>query len=185
MDKRKEANMRVKNSITKALFHLMHEKSFSDISISELIRVAGVARVSFYRNYDSKEDVLVTLIEDILEQFRETIDWNETDYYTYENIYRSFEYFEKYRDSVLDLYQFGYGSILLEKLNQFHEDVAGSMPNGSIERYQLYMYMGALFNTAIMWLQNDTKETVGDITGMFCSMCGISHALSSGSRKLQ
>ena len=41
MDKRKEANMRVKNNITKALFQLMHEKSFSDISISELIRVAS------------------------------------------------------------------------------------------------------------------------------------------------
>ncbi|MGN0295062.1 MAG: TetR/AcrR family transcriptional regulator [Lachnospiraceae bacterium] len=173
MDKRKEANMRVKNSITKALFHLMHEKRFSDISISELIRAAGVARISFYRNYDSKEDVLVTLIEDVLEQFRETIDWNETDYYTYGNIYKSFEYFEKYRDLVLDLYQFGYGSILLEKLNRFHEEVAGTMPNSSIERYQLYMYMGALFNTAIIWLQNDRKETVEDITGMFCSMCGF------------
>ena len=66
MDKRKEANIRVKSNITKALFRLMHEKSFSDISITELIRDAGVARVSFYRNYDSKEDVLVTLIEDIL-----------------------------------------------------------------------------------------------------------------------
>ena len=174
MDKRKEENMRVKNSITKALFHLMHKKSFSDISISELIRVAGVARVSFYRNYDSKEDVLVTLIEDVLEQFRDTIDWNDTDYYTYRNIYRSFKYFEEYGDFVLDLYQFGYGSILLEKLNRFHEDIAGVMSTGSIERYQLYMYIGALFNTAIMWLQNGKKEEVGDITRMFCKACGIS-----------
>ena len=165
MDKREEANMRVKNNITKALFQLMHEKSFSDISISELVRVAGVARVFFYRNYDSKEDVL--------EQFRDTIDWNETDYYTYGNIHRSFKYFEEYGDFVLDLYQFGYGSILLEKLNRFHEEIAGTMPNGSIERYQLYMYMGALFNTAIMWLQNGKKEDVGDITRMFCTVCGI------------
>ena len=174
MDKRKEANIRVKSNITKALFRLMHEKSFSDISITELIRDAGVARVSFYRNYDSKEDVLVTLIEDILEQFRDTIDSNDTDYYTYGNIYKSFSYFEKYGEFVLDLYQFGYGSILLEKLNRFHEDIAGTMPNGSIERYQLYMYMGALFNTAIMWLQNGKKEDVGDITRMFCTVCGIS-----------
>ena len=47
MDKRKEANMRVKSSITRALLNLMHQKSFSDISISEIIRTAGVARVSF------------------------------------------------------------------------------------------------------------------------------------------
>ena len=173
MDKRKEANIHVKSNITKALFRLMHEKSFSDISITELIRDAGVARVSFYRNYDSKEDVLVTLIEDILEQFRDTIDSNDTDYYTYGNIYKSFSYFEKYGEFVLDLYQFGYGSILLEKLNRFHEDIAGTMPNGSIEQYRLYMYMGALFNTAIMWLQNGKKEDVGDIARMFCTACGI------------
>lgn len=174
MDKRKEANIRVKSSITKALFELMHNKSFSDISISELIRSAGVARVSFYRNYDSKEDVLMTLIDDVLEQFRGTIDSDEVNYYTYQNIRRSFEYFKKYGNFVLDLYQFGYGSILLEKLNCFHEEVAGTMPNSSIEKYKLYVYMGALFNTAIMWLKSGTKEDEEDITNMFCSMCGIS-----------
>lgn len=173
MDKRKEANLRVKSSITMALFSLMHQKSFSDITISEIIRTAGVARVSFYRNYDSKEDVLLTLIEDILEEFRSTIDSNETNYYTYENIRRSFAYFKRYGSYILDLYHFGYGSILLEKLNQFHEEVAGNMPSRSIERYELYMYMGALFNTAIQWIRNGTMESEEDITGMFCRACGI------------
>lgn len=173
MDKRKEANMRVKRSITDALFRLMHEKSFSDITITELIQNAGVARVSFYRNYESKEDVLLTLISDVLEQFRETIDGNETDYYTYENIRRSFVFFKRYGDFVLDLYQFGYGSILLERLNRFHEEVAGTMPIHSIDKYKLYMYMGALFNTAIIWLQNGTKESEDDMAGMFFEACDI------------
>ncbi|MGN1166684.1 MAG: TetR/AcrR family transcriptional regulator [Lachnospiraceae bacterium] len=173
MDKRKTANLRVKNSITNALFDLMHEKSFSEISISEIIRYAKVARVSFYRNYDSKEDVLLTLIRDVLEEFKGAIEWNETDYYTYHNVRKSFEFFKKYGDFALDLYQFGYGSILLEELNRFHEEIAGTMPNSSIERYELYIYIGALFNTAIMWLKSGAKEEVDDITGMFCKMCGI------------
>ena len=86
MDKRKEENIRVKKSITEALFKLMHEKSFSDISITEIIRSAKVARASFYRNYDSKENVLLTLIENILEQFRSGIDCNEDNYYTYQKV---------------------------------------------------------------------------------------------------
>lgn len=73
------------------------------------------------------------------------------------------------------LYHIGADSTrLLEKLNRFHEEVAGTMPNKSIEKYKLYMYMGAMFNTAIMWIQNGKKENVEDITDMFCSMCGIS-----------
>lgn len=173
MDKRKEANLRVKHNITKALLKLMHEKSFSDISISEIIREADVARVSFYRNYDSKEDVLLTLVEDVLGQYGDALDGNETDYYTYWNVCRSFGYFKRYGDFVLDLNQFGYGSILLEKLNQFHEQIAGTMPNRSIERYQLYMYIGALYNTAVVWIQNGAKESVEDIAEMFCKACGI------------
>lgn len=173
MDKRKEANLRVKKSITIALFQLMHEKSFSEISISELIRRAKVARVSFYRNYESKEDVLITLIDDILEHFRETIDSNEANFYTYQNVRRSFEFFKKYDELALDLYRFGYGSIILEKLNRFHEEVAGTMPNHSVEKYKLYMYMGAFFNTAIMWIQTGEKEDIEEIAKMFCDVWEI------------
>lgn len=174
MDKRKEANLRVKTSITKALLKLMHEKSFSDISISELIRTAGVARVSFYRNYDSKEDVLHTLVDDVLEKFRHTVTGQGKDYYTYQNVYRSFAYFKEYGDFVLDLYQFGYGSVILEKLNRFHEQIAGPLPDKPVDRYPLYMYIGALYNTAILWLQNGAREETEDIAGMFCAAWGIS-----------
>lgn len=47
------------------------------------------------------------------------------------------------------------------------------MPNRSIERYKLYMYMGALFNTAIVWLQNGTKESEEEMADMFYKTRGI------------
>ena len=53
-----EKNTYVKSQITNALIDLMHQKAFHDISVSELTDKAEVGRVSFYRNYDSKEDVL-------------------------------------------------------------------------------------------------------------------------------
>lgn len=173
MDKRKEANIRVKRSITEALLELMQKKSFCDISITEIIQTAKVARVSFYRNYSSKEDVLTTLIEDVLEQFRDEVSHESATYYTYQNVLKSFQYFKTYSRYVLDLYLFGYGSILLEKLNQSHEIMAGTMPNHSIEKYKLYMYIGALYNTAVIWLNNGTKENTEDIAKMFCKTCGI------------
>lgn len=173
MDKRKEANKRVKESISTALLHLLNEKSISQISISEIITKAGVARVSFYRNYSSKEDVITTLIDDVLENFRETIQPDENNFYTYENVYKSFEYFSQYAPQVLDLHRFGYGSILLEMLNHFHEEVAGTMTYKSIERYQLYIYIGSLYNTAMVWLQNGQKETINEISDMFYLTCAI------------
>ena len=167
MDKRKEANMRVKQAITNALFSLMKKKSLADIHITELTDGAGVARASFYRNYCSKEDILVTLIRDILDEFREEMDVRQGSFYTYENVLLSFRYFKKYRDYVLDLYRSGFVSVLLEELNHFHESVEGSMASSSIQRYQLYLYIGALLNMAVVWLSTDEKTSPEDMARFY------------------
>ena len=159
MDKRRAANFRVKRNITHTLFTLMQKKSLSEITITELVEGAGVARASFYRNYCSKEDVLVTLIRDVLEDFRSKIPPGQESFYTNENILLSFQYFHTYRNYILDLYRSGFAFVFLEELNRFHESIEGTMPSSSIEKYQLYMYIGALFNTTMEWLlENDTAS---------------------------
>ena len=176
MDKRKAANQRVKRCITDALFSLMREKNLSDIRITEMIARAGVARASFYRNYRAKEDVLVTLIRDVLDSFSEEVRLDQGTFYTYDNILLSFQYFQRNREYVLNLYHSGFASVLLEELNRFHEALEGSMPAASVGKYALYMYIGALFNTALVWLteEPDTPpETLAEfflkrISGMTC-----------------
>lgn len=159
MDKRRAANLRVKKNITHTLFSLMQKKSLSEITITELVEGAGVARASFYRNYCSKEDVLVTLIRDVLDDFRSKIPPGQESFYTYENILLSFQYFHTYRSYILDLYRSGFAFVFLEELNRFHESIEGTMPSSSIEKYQLYMYIGALFNTTLEWLlEHDTTS---------------------------
>ena len=56
---KKTLNVVVKQSITQALLQLMQAESFESISITDITKRAGVSRVSFYRNFDSKEDVLI------------------------------------------------------------------------------------------------------------------------------
>ena len=153
MGKRKEANIR--------------EKSLGDIFITEIVENAGVARASFYRNYRSKEDVLITLIRDVLDSFREESTWEQGNFYCYENILLSFQYFQKYKEYVLNLYRSGFASVLLEELNQFHESVVGSMPMTSVKKYELYMYIGALFNTALVWLSEGEKNRPEEIAAFF------------------
>ena len=63
--RRKNINNQIlRESITEALLILMENLSISDITISALTRKAGVSRVSFYRNYKSKEEVLVSMLEE-------------------------------------------------------------------------------------------------------------------------
>ena len=105
MDKRREENLRVKENIINTLFRFMQKKSLSDITVTELVKGAGVARASFYRNYDSKEDVLVTLIRDVLELFRNEMKEDPAGLYSYDNVVLSFSYFQKYRKYILVLFR--------------------------------------------------------------------------------
>lgn len=167
MDRRRERNIRVKASITDALFRIMQHKSLSEITITELVDEAHVARASFYRNYCSKEDVLLTLVRDVLDRFRLEMLDGPSGVYSYENVVLSFQYFETYRGYVLDLYNSGFGTAMLEEVNRFHESVEGTMPSSSIEKYALYMYVGALFNTAITWLCEEKPAPLEEIASFF------------------
>ena len=61
-----EKNTYVKTQLTAALLGLLEEKDLRDISISEIASAAGVHRVSFYRNYGEKEDILREYIGQLL-----------------------------------------------------------------------------------------------------------------------
>lgn len=170
MNRRKEENIRVKKSIVTALFSLMSQKSLADIHITELVSRAGVARASFYRNYCSKEDVLVTLIQDVLDAFGERMDLSQGSFYVYENVLLSFQIFQKYRDYVLDLYRSGYITVLVEEINHFHENIEGTMASSSIQKYRLYAYTGALMNTALTWLSGRDTTSPEDMAEFFLEM---------------
>lgn len=47
----------------KALFQLMQQQNFSELSITDIANQAGISRMAFYRNYQSKEDILNKFIQ--------------------------------------------------------------------------------------------------------------------------
>lgn len=53
-----EKNTYVKAQMTDALLKLLKEKELKNISVSEITALAQVGRISFYRNYNEKEDIL-------------------------------------------------------------------------------------------------------------------------------
>lgn len=167
MDRRKEENLRVKRAIADALFELISEKNLSDVSISELAARANVARASFYRNFDSKEGVIVDLVRGILDEFTSEVDMTEGTFYIYKNILLSFRYFEKYRTYILNLWRSSNWTVLTEEMNRFHEGIEGNMPFDSMEKYSLYMYIGAFLNTALTWLLEEDRVRAEEIAEYF------------------
>jgi len=50
---------RSKEWIYKSLMSLLKKNAFRKISIEDITKKAGVARPTFYRNFESKEDILI------------------------------------------------------------------------------------------------------------------------------
>lgn len=68
--------LRTRDTLGDALFALMQEKSFDQITVQDLLDRAGVGRSTFYVHYRDKEDLLLSDVEDFLEWFSTTLDRN-------------------------------------------------------------------------------------------------------------
>lgn len=55
--------------ICKALYTLMEELPFSEITVTRICQEAGVGRKTFYRNFERKEDVVELMIDYLREEY--------------------------------------------------------------------------------------------------------------------
>ncbi len=67
----KESNQMTRECLQLALIHLMAEHSYEKITVSEIVRRAGVSRTAFYRNYTNKEDILNELGRNLVQRISE------------------------------------------------------------------------------------------------------------------
>lgn len=54
-----------KTALKDSMIHLLHEKDFKDISVTDIVQLADLNRGTFYRHYQYKEDLLGDLLEDV------------------------------------------------------------------------------------------------------------------------
>ena len=62
-DMNKKENHSVKSEIEQAFLRLMTQKSYLDITVTDIVQEAKVARVSFYRNFASISEVLDSIAD--------------------------------------------------------------------------------------------------------------------------
>lgn len=162
-------NERVKKSIQEALFALLKKKRFSEITITDIVQESGVARASYYRNFDSKENIIETYIQRLHHEVGQMINASENiiSSFNHKNLVISLEYYLKHKYYILQLYNNGFGTLIQEELNRYAEDFLGDMPCHSIKRYELYFISGAMFNMIIQWLKNGAEESPNEMAHVF------------------
>ena len=62
------SNKITRESLELVIFELLEKKSIDEISITELVRKAGVSRSAFYRNYETREALLNFIIKNSVDK---------------------------------------------------------------------------------------------------------------------
>ena len=70
---------RTKSWIFEAVMLLMDEKPYDKITVSDITEKAGIARQTFYRNYDDKDDVIFEYIAKVFSAESLSIEKNKKD----------------------------------------------------------------------------------------------------------
>ena len=64
----KNESYSVKHEIIDAVMQLMTEKNYMDITVTDIVKKAGVARASFYRNFNSINDLIDVIVDEISDE---------------------------------------------------------------------------------------------------------------------
>lgn len=156
----------VQKQIPNALWELMKEKDFSEITVTEIADRAGVSRVSFYRNYSSREDVLVKDLDTITDRFLQQtgISYKNDPLPVY--FEKLFRHMKEHELIIRMLYDAGLINLIKDQFDR----VFIKNYEGIYDPYKAYFYSGGLFNIFLLWLKEGCKETPEKLSQKLKSM---------------
>lgn len=139
-----QKNTYVKNQIVNTLLRMLKTQSLDSISVSDLVKEAGVGRVSFYRNYESKNDVLIQEENRLFQIWKNKLDTGSDEEKA--DFGRSLlNFYRENSDFYLTIYNAGFHEIIMTKIIETVE-ISESEPNSvaylkSSIAYMIYGYV--------------------------------------------
>ncbi len=152
-----ESNRLTRECIESALILLMKENEFQSISITDIIRKAGVSRSAYYRNYNSKEDILTNIFNRAAEAIVNALS-TELISRNMVNSYRIlFEKVQESKDLFAIIRMAGMSDDFQAAVNEKYLQAIDA--DSSESYYRVLSWIGSIFNIIFGWLQREDPET--------------------------
>lgn len=159
LDKRSK---RTRSWLLQTLLELIEEKDYAEISITELTEKADIARQTFYRNYESMDDILLSKMEEILDEYLINVEQklsvkNDPDWGFEVN--QLLNVWQQNEALFKALQKAGLAFQALEKLSQFFTQFHMKAQNleelDEYNQYLVYYLAGGVFNVLNKWFKKD------------------------------
>lgn len=158
-------NIYVIEHITESLLTLLENKAIENISISELCDNAGIGRASFYRNFDSKEDILRAHINKLFDGWRS--DWEKNNSIPLSSVIGMlFGHFEQHRE----FYHLLNERHLIYLLKDVILDIMELKPDlPKADAYAKAFVAYTLYGWVEIWFQRGMQESAEEMRQLFQS----------------
>lgn len=163
-----ESNKLTRECIESALVLLMNDREFSEISITDIIRRAGVSRSAYYRNYASKEDILTN----VFHKAADTIISALADSLTEMNMHKSYlTIFEKVLEGKIFFEIIDKANMIYTFQSTLNEKYLSFVEERTVEEhYRVLSWIGSILNVIFGWIHRDYKESPEEMARICCLM---------------
>jgi AcrR family transcriptional regulator len=161
-----------KECIFTSLMLLMKEKDFEQISITDITKKAGVSRMSYYRNYDNKKDIIIDYLDHLfIEYINELKAYKDLTAYQFAHQY--FIYFRKQEELMKNLIKADLSNLILERFDKylyviFKKIISKTYPV-KINKYHISYTSGGLYKVLVHWINSGLVESDEEMAKVFCS----------------
>ena len=163
-----ESHQLTKECIQTALLYLMGETTFEKITVTDIIRRAGVSRAGFYRNYASKEEVLDEIADRAFAKFHTIFDVRSDIPEASGFIRILLSEVQKHSDAFrLLLHANVPREYILKTMTFFEQFITYNTP---MEHYRAIALSTALKQVTLKWFENGMQETPEEMAEFFCSL---------------
>lgn len=156
----------VPEMIENALMELLSEKSFTDITVSELVARAEVSRASFYRNFNTTTDVLDQLMDHFFHHLlliTEPI-LRSSDRETWQSFIRQYTYFVIYSERhFLQIIPDNTTLILNGFVSRTRKIRNSLAETDTLDEYAFVMKLFSINGALIAWNERGRKDSIETI----------------------
>lgn len=162
---------RTRKLIQDALFSLMQEYPYAKIRISQITARADISRSTFYLHYQTKEELLLSVVDEIIDQYFKAIDQADGS----AKVSPAFLLFQNWKanlDKMKLIVDAGMEYRIFQRLRVFNRQRAyhPQSRNNLLDDYIRTLLDGAAFALLIRWTQDDARIPVSQMEQLFYSL---------------
>lgn len=152
--------IRSQRMISEALFRLMQKEPYHVITITQICQEAEIARKTFYRNFETKEDILDFQLDELYEEYVEELSQVKLE----DRLYHYFAFMKKHVKYLAKLYGNNLLHFLIAKFAKAMPEIMPLWTHDPVEQQYRSAYITAGIEAILrVWAERGFEESIDDI----------------------